>query len=275
MIFVATAHFHVADWIEIQHDYLKRHLTEPFRVYGSLEGIDDSYRSFFDVLVPSFGEHAGKLNLLAEFILEEANPDDLIMFLDGDAFPVADVMAKVGPLLESNELVAVQRLENFGDRQPHPCFCVVPVRTWMAIRGDWSSGHPMRPGRTDVGCNLLYGLESRGLPWAPLLRSQSLVIEQDLLFAIYGDLVYHHGAGVRGIKPKGQSRTEWTVEVPVTDMMEKRVEKFAKNHPERFERMMAKALEAAVVGEEIRQQVLDDPDFFASFLPEERPAAST
>lgn len=266
MIYVATAHFHSADWIEIQHRYLARYLTEPYKVFGSLEGVDPSYESFFDVVVPSLGEHAGKLNLLADVILEEAQPDDLLLFLDGDAFPVADVPSLVRPLLEEHALVAVQRLENFGDRQPHPCFCVVPVRTWIEIRGSWSAGHLMRPGRSDVGCNLLHALERRDLPWAPLLRSHSLVDDQDLLFAIYGDVVYHHGAGFRGIKPKGQDRSTWTSQVPVNDMMAKRVEQFAKNHPERFERMLQKGLDAAVVGEEIREGILEDPDYFVPFL---------
>lgn len=261
MIHVATAHHHADEWIEIQRRYLDRHMGEPFRVYGSLQGIDQSYEKFFDVVVPSKGEHAGKLNLMGHVILEQAAPDDLILFLDGDAFPVADVSATVRPLLDHNALVAVQRLENFGDSQPHPCFCVVPARTWRELPGDWSAAHPMREGRTDVGCNLLWLLERRGLPWAPLLRSHAFA-DHSLLFAIYDDLVYHHGAGFRGLKPPGKDSNEWGGRRPLSTLHRDRMEKMAKNRPDDFERFVGKAMENALKSAEILEQIRDDPDMF-------------
>ncbi len=206
VIHVATAHHHSGDWIPLQRQYLDRHLAEPYLLYGSLEGVPEEFERYFDVVVPSMGDHAGKLNLMGHRIARDADSDDLIMFLDGDAFPVADVLSAVRPLLATSALVAVQRLENHGDSQPHPCFCVVPVHVWRDLPGDWTSGHCFREGRTDVGGNLQWLLDDRGLTWAPLLRTHSLA-QHDLLFAVYGGLVYHHGAGFRGLKPPGQGAT--------------------------------------------------------------------
>lgn len=265
MIYVATAHHHSHEWIELQRTYLERYVSEPFRVYGSLEGVPAEFERFFDVVVPSQGEHAGKLNLLAQHIAKDAEPQDLILFLDGDAFPVVDFVTPVRELLATNSLVAVQRLENHGDSQPHPCFCVVSVQTWQDIHGDWTGGHLIRPGRTDVGANLLWNLESRGLPWAPLLRSHSLTAH-NLLFAIYGGLVYHHGAGFRGIKPPGQDRAEWTSAIPETAMWKDRLDRQQRNHPEKFEKLLTAVLEAAVLGEKVYEEIQADPDFFEKFL---------
>ena len=122
------------------------------------------------------------------------------MFLDGDAFPIADIMPLVAEKLAAHPLLAVQRLENNGDRQPHPCFCVTTVGFWKSIGGDWSEGYCWndRAGKpvTDVGGNLLGILERRKIEWAPLVRSNRTNLHP-LWFGIYGGAVYHHGAGFR------------------------------------------------------------------------------
>jgi hypothetical protein len=200
VIHVVTVHHRSPRWIDVQVGYLRRHLCCPFRTYASLEGIDPAWYDRFDVVVPSAGRHAGKLNLLARVVLDEADPDDLLMFIDGDAFPIADPLPTVEAALASADLVAVRRDENLGDRQPHPCFCVTTARTWAEVGGDWSNGPSWinTKGRevSDVGANLMWLLERSGRTWAPLLRSN----RQDLhpvLFAVYADVVYHHGAGYR------------------------------------------------------------------------------
>jgi hypothetical protein len=102
--------------------------------------------------------------------------------------------------LEKAPLVAVRRAENVGDPQPHPCFCVTSVGTWRQLRGDWSGGYtwPGHRGKlvTDVGGNLLRALELTGTPWVQVLRSNGVDLDP-LFFGIYGDVVYHHGAGFR------------------------------------------------------------------------------
>jgi hypothetical protein len=85
VIHVVTVHHRSARWIDVQVGYLRRHLLRPYRTYASLEGVDPAWHDRFDVVVLSAGRHAGKLNHLARVVLDEADPDDLLMFLDGDA----------------------------------------------------------------------------------------------------------------------------------------------------------------------------------------------
>ncbi len=200
MIYVATVHVGSARWIGVQRSFLTRNIAEPFKVYANLQGVEDGHADAFDRVVPAGGHHAGKLNLLAAEICATADPDDLIVFLDGDAFPIADPMPVVRAALETTSLVAVRRDENATDRQPHPSFCAVTAREWERLRGDWSAGYTWEDSQgrpvTDVGGNLLASLERTHSPWTPLLRTNRVNLHP-LWFGVYGDVVYHHGAGFR------------------------------------------------------------------------------
>jgi hypothetical protein len=201
MLHIATVHWRTEDWIDIQLAHLKRHIKGPYRVYAFLNEVPEANRAkFFHASLEPVREHAAKLNMLADVIRSEAPDGDLIMFLDGDAFPIADLTPILDGVTAQNPLVAVQRLENNGDRQPHPCFCVTTVGFWASIGGDWNEGHTWadRSGNpvTDVGGNLLGILEERRIAWRPLLRTNRTNLHP-LWFGVYGGTVYHHGAGFR------------------------------------------------------------------------------
>ena len=188
-----------SEWIAIQRDYLDRYIDEPFQLWGSLEGVDESFERYFDHIVPSLGGHAGKLNLMASIICDVAATDDVLIFLDGDAFPVADLVGPVRTHLSTSALTAVQRLENDGDCQPHPSFSATTAGFRRTLPGDWTAGHVFRPGRSDVGANLLQRLESRSTAWTPIHRTHSIDVHP-VFFGVYGGFLYHHGAGFRRLK---------------------------------------------------------------------------
>jgi hypothetical protein len=201
MIHIATVHWQNELWIDIQQSYLKRHVPEAFRVYAFLNGIPETHRPKFHYSsVEPIRDHATKLNLLAHVIQSSADDRDILIFIDGDAFPIADMMPALRARLEAEPLVAVQRLENNGDRQPHPCFCATTVGFWKSIAGDWREGYAWldRSGNptTDVGGNLLGILERGKIAWTPLLRTNRKNLHP-VWFGVYGDMVYHHGAGFR------------------------------------------------------------------------------
>ena len=200
MLYVASVHYRSPRWIEIQTRYLREQISVPMQIWSSLEHIDPSYGVHFDRILDQRGSHAGKLNHMAMEISQEAAEEDLIMFLDGDAFPIADPMALIDDALGRAGLVAVRRAENVDEPQPHPCFCVTTLGTWRRLPGDWTAG-PTWPGArggrtTDVGANLLRRLELTNTPWVEVLRSNRRNVDP-LYFAVYGETIYHHGAGFR------------------------------------------------------------------------------
>jgi hypothetical protein len=202
VIHVLTVHWQDDRWVDLQLQYLNRHVREPFRVYAFLNGLPPEHAAkYFHSSTEPIVEHPVKLNRLAEVAARHASGDgDLLMFLDGDAFPIGDVVSFTRSKLERHRLVAVQRRENDGDVQPHPCFCMTTLGFWREIRGDWRPGFqwPNARGKlvTDVGGNLLEILRREGIDWFPMLRSNRRNLHP-LLFGLYEDLVYHHGAGFR------------------------------------------------------------------------------
>jgi hypothetical protein len=207
MMHVATVHFRSRDWIDIQLRYLTRFLEAPHRTYAFLDDVPrDLAHKFFYASSEGVESHATKLNLLADVItFAAACPSDIVMFIDGDAFPVAPLSPLLVRRLDRHKLIAVQRTENNGDIQPHPCFCITTIGFWNEIGGDWHSGHEWLDlqGRpvTDVGGNLLGILERRGVDWYPLRRLNTRNTHP-LLFGVYGDaecgaVAYHHGQGFR------------------------------------------------------------------------------
>lgn len=200
MLHIATVHFGSPSWIPIQDRELRRNLSVPFQTWTSLEGIDPAYGRYFDNVIAQRGPHADKLNHLALEIAHAADDTDLLMFLDGDAFPFADPMPLIDASLRDAPLTAIQRVENGNDPQPHPCFSVTTVGAWKDLRGDWTKGY-MWDGlggepTTDVGANLLRRLNLSGTPWTPLLRTNGHN-PHPVFFGVYGNAVYHHGAGFR------------------------------------------------------------------------------
>lgn len=260
MIHIATVHHQNPSWVGIQAEYLRRHISEPFEVWASLEGISPEHAVHVDHVVDGMGRHAGQLNLLAMHISDAADDDDLLVFLDGDAFPIADPVPTIRQALAARPLLAVRRDENVGDPQPHPCFCITTVGFWRSLPGDWSNGAPWvnAAGQrvSDVGGNLLWRLEHLGIEWSPLLRTNRVDLHP-LWFGVYGDIVYHHGAGFRR---RRVSRFDWV------DLGIARGSVGGLRHPLRTGRMRRREQGAIRDATRIEAQLREDHEFFRQFL---------
>jgi hypothetical protein len=169
-------------------------------VFASLNGIDDpDVRHRFHYVEDVEGKHPEKLDRLSEAVIEQSEATDILMFLDGDAFPVQPLQPWLDEALARHRLVAVQRKENCEDLRPHPSFCATTVGLWKELGCDWTVTPWTSPtGITfeDAGGTLAGVLESNGIDWLPLLRTNTYN-PHPLWYAVYGHRVYHHGAGFR------------------------------------------------------------------------------
>jgi hypothetical protein len=205
VIHIATVHWRSDRWIDLQCAALQRYTGEPFRIYAFLDNVDRAYdRHFFYISREPIRVHPIKLNLLADVIRFHAQPDDLLIFVDGDAWPVRDYVPFIREQLSRVPLIAVRRSENGEDKQPHPSFAATTVGFWQRLGGDWHAGYTWDAAGangattrlTDIGGNLLGRLRDQQIDWLPLLRSNTVNLHP-LWFGIYGNIVYHHGAGFR------------------------------------------------------------------------------
>jgi hypothetical protein len=265
VIYIATAHHLSSKWIRPQTDYLRRHLSEPYRVFASCEGIDQEWFEYFDEVVPSIGHHEGKLNLLAAEIDAIAAPDDLMMFLDGDAFPIADPMPLVRDKLEDHALVANRM--SAAAAPPHPSFCVIPVHRWRELHGDWSKGHAwIGVGGdvvTDVGGNLGRSLERHGLRWHPLNRSNTVDLHR-VWFGVFDSLVYHHGAAFRTPLTPGEHTQILGVSRDDYPNMSRLWRLATKPRRTRQRRRLLRHYEQT--SDEVYEALTRDPDFWKRFV---------
>lgn len=199
MIHIITIHWQIDYWINIQLKYIKQHINQPFKVYTLLTSniYEKNKHKFFFAESSNEVQHSIKLDMLVNKI-DNPLPDDILIFIDGDAFPIKNI----NPIrmLKNYPLVAVQRLENLGDIQPHPCFCVTTYNFWKKYNCTWIPGYRWKNINgckiTDVGGNLLKILIDNKLKWRKLLRTNKKNIHP-LFFGIYGNSIYHHGAGFR------------------------------------------------------------------------------
>jgi hypothetical protein len=211
MIHIATVHWQTDKWIKVQQSYLGKHIQSPYRIYAWLNDVPGGlFSGFYYSCSEPVSSHAVKLNILAEIIgLSSERDEDILIFLDGDAFPIGNIEPMLNEKLGSHKLVAVQRLENNGDIQPHPCFCATTVGFWRKIKGDWKAGYTWKNKEgqtvTDVGGTLLRQLNEHGAEWHPLLRTNKRNLHP-VLFGIYGDLIYHHAAGFRAAVTRHDKR---------------------------------------------------------------------
>ena len=202
MIYILTVHWRSDFWVDVQISRLRKYIRDPFRIFAFCDETRHDHSKKFDYCCPVKGlvDHASKLNALADVVCGMADESDVLVFCDSDAFPIRDITDYIRSALARWPLVAVQRLENAGDIQPHPCFSMTTAGVWRRIGGDWRAGYTWKNsfGKvvTDVGGNLLRSLELNAVEWGKMRRSNRVNLHP-LLYAVYDGVVYHHGAGSR------------------------------------------------------------------------------
>jgi len=265
MIHILTVHWKTDKWIDIQNKFIKRNIKAKFKTYAFLNYLPVDYSSEFDfVFDEPIENHATKLNLLAQFAINTSNSeDDWLMFLDGDAFPIGDIEKFGREKLKIYPLVAIQRKENMGDFQPHPCFSLTTIKFWKKIKGDWRSGFCWRDSTgqlvSDVGGNLLAILNRNEIEWYPLVRSNRINLHP-LWYGIYGDLIYHHGAGFR----RPLSRYDKYNKVFLYKLIRKFPNRIRKKIP--VGRRISK--ENEIIGDRVYNSILIDDTFYRRFMEE-------
>jgi len=277
MINIVTVHWKDDRWIDIQLDYMRRNIDEPFRVFAFLNFVPDRHRcKFYYCSTEKIESHAVKLNLLADMVaLHSSDQNDWLMFLDGDAFPIRNVVPYGREKLRRFPLTAIQRRENVGDVQPHPSFCLTTVGFWKEIGGDWNEGFEWRDTTaqmvTDVGGNLLQILNEKQIEWHRMLRSNRSNWHP-LWFGIYDHLIYHHGAGFR--RPIARiDELHAEGDIPALPWGHRVYRKFYGALPRRLARRLRKpfepvderAVRSAVLSEKAFELIASEPDFYRHF----------
>lgn len=220
MIHIATVHIIKEEWVDIQFDYIKRNFEIPHKIYSLMRSIrikehrekyercvtygqvknkieiidrDKHTKAHPSIISKTSVDHCEKLNYLGKSIARIANGDDIIVFLDSDAFPIKPIGKFIEEALNDYDVVSIQRTE-IGDNFPHPSFCTMKIKTWRRLKEKWLPWSHVPEERNDTGANLIIPFSK--LKWKKLHRS-NIRNEHGLFYGVYNDLIYHHGAGSR------------------------------------------------------------------------------
>lgn len=208
MLHICTIHWKNSNWVDIQLEYLNKFITVPYQVYTLYSGFEmneQQIQGFFSCCSTDEVSHPAKLNKLTGKV-NRNDPNDYLLFLDNDCFPVADISYLLDKL-EEYPLIAIQRKELNGQPTPHPSFCLTTVGFWNSLNVGWGVGaKPYKDDQgqdvKDTGTALYWKLVEEKIKWLPLHRTSGLT-DHPVLFSIYDGTIYHHGAGSR------PARTRW------------------------------------------------------------------
>ena len=207
MIYIITNHHKHDRFLNLQAKYLHRYTGGDYKVYCGLSEVPEAHgeeqyftkHSFFD-LSSVKNDHGVKMNYLTEMIKEkeEIHEDDILVFLDGDAFPIADWDEQIRSHLVDNALSCAYRTENLepllpDDHKPYPHLLFVAAKAKFWIDHDLSWERDVEKDILAYGPLLKFWLEENKYTTKGLYRSNKVDVHP-LFFGVYGDLVYHHGS---------------------------------------------------------------------------------
>jgi hypothetical protein len=272
-VWFLSVHFRDPFWVHTQRRFLDLYLDVPHKRVFAVRGISTEHFNKNEKVLDFSGKHAEGLDMLAEESLREAHDDDWLIFSDSDAFPITPISHT---LAAAPSFMAVQRLENLGDPQPHPSFCASRAGLWRRIRPSWSRGLTWRNSAgqkvTDVGAGVKEALEETSTPWVKLHRQNERNLDS-LWFGLYGlnsdgPIIYHHGAGSR----KRLSRVnQWEKNQPLPTRVARRlrllsdVVSLQRNQEGQRLPIRAGLLGPTAVAKEVQRAIMMDPFFWKMF----------
>jgi hypothetical protein len=214
-------------FLDTQLAYLKRFTNEPFFVYC---GIDETHREKLEQIINKANGHFNglyklvslpsdsdqppyRLNYLYKNLLADKqnfNDDDLIVFMDCDAWGLSGWSSTVRAFLNKNKnkMVAVLRLENpdpmvadWDKPYPHPCFVATTANFWKenypkGLKWGWNSYSNEFVTSEKWLLQMKHWFSKNHYNWIGLTRTNAFNLHP-VNFGVYGDIVYHHGAGTR------------------------------------------------------------------------------
>ena len=227
-IHIITIHYNSEMWVELQLKKIKKYFKNPkiWTIYNKME-MSEYKKDFYycetgnvkiekdNIDLNSIPKrslnHWTKLNYLTNKIVNDShsNDNDILIWMDCDAFPIAYVDDFIFNTLIKYKFFAINRKEVNNSVIPHPSFAGCKLKFWKEQNLSWE-GIPFGTEGSetqDTGGKIYTHLNKNKIEWYKLNLSHTLT-PHDYYFSIYDSMIYHHGAGTRkrkymkGIKVK-------------------------------------------------------------------------
>lgn len=221
MIHYITVHFRGDQWVDTQLKHIEK-FTSDYKVWCFFsEHMDTSpHKHKYHFLenhdnikgVSGSYDHATKLDDLFKVVAEDENTkdDDVVIFIDSDAFPIGNINDYIESKLKGYDLAGVSRPENDdGHFCIHPCFAFSTVAFWKQNKLTWHGLNMQAPIHNfldDTGGLLYQDISKKNIKCFKIFKSKKSSIDtHPIFFSSYDNIIYHHGAGSRKFRSRSET----------------------------------------------------------------------
>jgi hypothetical protein len=274
-------------------DRIRRHTSIPYTLYASTNratpAADAAVRAAPNVVIcdvePTEERGSREHAYYLDAMMARARADGAthIVTFDVDSFPIddrwVDVLAAAMP--DESGVAAILRVENGDSALPHPSCTMLRHDFLDRYEPSFSPDSDLTPEfrrflratqqAGDTGIRIGHTLNSEGLPWGKLLRTNTVDVHY-LMAGLYADVVFHLGAGARATlfrKDLERSRVHrWTKPIERVRTHRESTRRF-KHRVLAMARARAEGRFIAAneeVAAQIRAWLLDDPDGLFAYL---------
>lgn len=212
MIHVITHHFAIQAWLEIQKRHLEKYTKNKENVKIHVFLFKTSLPQ--DFVVPSNysivsldeegiqnAHHIVVETCYDRFVKPQLNDDDIVVYMDSDAFPIDFWDEAVENNLKDHDISAVYRYEDRGLLQPDqyypwPHLCFFAFR--KKARDLYGFIHEVPDGFPCPGFTMCDMIREKGIKVKEMLRTNKFN-SHNVMFGIYDDIIYHQSSGSRAI----------------------------------------------------------------------------
>jgi hypothetical protein len=239
MIHIITHHFATTAWLEIQKRHILKHTNPeqtPYKLYLAKYNLEipddfelpDNWELIdLDILYPKDGKNEHYLQmewLYQNCIKDKAQDNDIIIFLDSDAFPCDERWLesisigllgheyknispeyKVPSDYEPACAVVIHFTENRGIAQPdhyypYPdlCFFATTKKVWEDNNLEWYIDYS-NPEHQNPGFGMKDKIMEANLGNVAAITRTNKFNAHNVMFGVYGGILYHQHCGSRAI----------------------------------------------------------------------------
>jgi len=122
---IITQHFVTLDWLKIQTSYLNKYAPPSSRLTIWIVGVELPADYMQEVMVGAMhinlsiknipNDHYLVMEGVYNMLLDKFNDDDVVIFLDSDAFPIKPLVPELDKMFRKSEVVTVYRYEDYND----------------------------------------------------------------------------------------------------------------------------------------------------------------
>jgi len=202
MIHILTIHYNDR-WVDLQLEKFAQYIKQPYNVYTILGNNYEEHKNKFHYAIEGQMKHYDALDTLRKYLLtQNIDPDDIVIVIDSDAFPVCTIDDYLENKLSEYQFLAINEpRHNYSavPEQPFECFYAFRYKFFetgfdfhyeVGIHSNWIDW-------------MIPWFQRQKIDWYRMNRSNKKNLH-DLYYGVYDNMIFHSWCG--SFESRGNSR---------------------------------------------------------------------